>query len=115
MAIQVKKTYRDINPEMLCDEIRGLLHKQGVVVVDTESHTYGLPSGATQSRITFSLKTQAEHEGDQKKFGSVHVIGSPGDEAKMLLDIDESLFSKEKVSAFQGDLDFILGSHEVKW
>jgi len=33
----------------------------------------------------------------------------------MLLDIDETLFPKERLSALQGDLDFILGSYETKW
>ena len=115
MAIQIKKTYRGLNPEMLCDEVRGLLQKQGIVVVETESQTYGLPSGATQSRTTLALKTPAKQEKDQQEFGSVHIIGSPQDEAKMLLDIDETLLPQEKLSAFQGDLDFVLGSYEIKW
>jgi hypothetical protein len=115
MAIQIKKTYRGLNPEMLCDEVRGLLQKQGIVVVETESQTYGLPSGATQSRTTLALKMPAKQEKDQKEFGSVHIIGSPQDEAKMLLDIDETLPPQEKLSAFQGDLDFVLGSYEIKW
>jgi len=115
MALQIKKTYRDINPEMLCDEVRGLLQKQDVVVVETDSQTYGLPSGATQSRTTLSLKTQTKQENDQMEFGSVHIISSPQDEAKMLLEIDESLFSQEKLAAFQEDLDFVLSSYEVKW
>jgi len=85
MAIQIKKTYRGLNPEMLCDEVRGLLQKQGVIVVQTESQTYALPSGATQSRTTLALKTQAKQEKDQKECGTVHIIGSPRDEAKMLL------------------------------
>ena len=65
MAIQIKKTYRGLNPEMLCDEVRDLLEKQGIVVVETESQTYGLPSGATQSRTTLALKTPAKQEKDQ--------------------------------------------------
>ncbi|MHC1578983.1 MAG: hypothetical protein ACXQTH_04530 [Dehalococcoidia bacterium] len=115
MAIQIKKTYRGLNPGMLCDEIRGLLQKQGIVVVATESQTYGLPSGDTQSRTTLSLKTEAEEEKERKECGRAHLLGSPQGEAKMLLDIDESLFPQEKLSAFQADLDFIFGSYESKW
>ena len=115
MAIQIKKTYRGLNPEMLCDEVRDLLQKQGLVVVETESQTYGLPSGATQSRTTLAIKTPARQEKEQKGCGSVHIIGSPQDEVKMLLDADEALLSQEKISAFQDDLDFILGSYELKW
>jgi hypothetical protein len=115
MTIQIKKTYRGLNPGMLCDEVQRLLQKQGIIVVETESQTYGLPSGDTQSRTTLALKTPAEQEKDQKECGSVHILGSPQDETKMLLDLDETLFSPEKLSAFQGDLDFILGSYEIKW
>jgi hypothetical protein len=115
MTIQIKKTYRGLNPGMLYDEVQGLLQKQGIIAVETESQTYGLPSGDTQSRTTLALKTQAAQEKDQKEFGSVHILGSPQGETKMLLDIDETLFPSEKLSAFQGDLDFILGSYEIKW
>jgi hypothetical protein len=115
MTIQIKKTYRGLNPGMLCDEVQGLLRKQGIITVETESQTYGLPSGDTQSRTTLALKTQAEQEKDQKEFGRAHILGSPLGETKMLLDIDETLFPQEKLSAFQNDLDFFLGSYEIKW
>ncbi|MFO7773623.1 MAG: hypothetical protein R6V59_06785 [Dehalococcoidia bacterium] len=115
MATQIKKTYRGLNPGMLCDEVRDLLKKQGIIAVETESQTYGLSSGATQSRITLALKTRGTHEQDQKECGTVHVLGSPRDEAKMLFHVDETCFPSEKLSAFQEDLDFILGPYEIKW
>ncbi len=115
MTIQIKKTYRGLNPGMLYDEVRDLLQKQEIISVETESQTYGLSSGATQSRTTLTLKTPAEQEKDQKECGSVHILGSPQDETKMLLDVDETLLPQEKLSAFQEDLDFILGSYEIKW
>ena len=115
MTIQIRKTYRGLNQEMLSDEVRSLLQKQGIIAVETESQTYGLPSGATQSRFTLALKTEAEQEKDQKECGRVHILGSPRDEAKMLLDVDDTVLPQEKLSAFQGDLDFILGSYEIKW
>lgn len=115
MTIQIKKTYRGLNPGMLCDEVQGLLQKRGIIAVETDSQTYGLPSGDTQSRTTLTLKTQAEQEKDQKECGRAHILGSPQGETKMLLDVDETLFPQEEFSAFQGDLDFILGSHEIKW
>ena len=115
MTIQIKKTYRGLNPGMLCDEVQILLKKQGIMVIETESQTYGLPSGDTQSRTTLALKTQAEQEKDQKECGRAHILGSPLGETKMLLNVDETLFPQEKLSAFQTDLDFILGSYETKW
>jgi len=115
MTIQIRKTYKGLSPGMLRDEVQGLLQKQGIIVVETESQTYGLPSGATQSRTTLALKTQSEQEKNQKECGSVHILGSPRDETKMLLDVDETLFPQEKLSTFQTDLDFILDSYEIKW
>ena len=110
MAIQVKKTYRDINPEMLCDEIRGLLQKQGVVVVETETQTYGLPSGDTQTCITMVFKMQ-----DEKECGDAQIISSPGGETKLLIDLNDNLLLKENISRFQEDIDFVLDSYEIKW
>ena len=115
MTIQIKKTYSGLNPGMLCDEVQVLLYKQGIIAIETESQTYGLPSGDTQSRTTLALKTKAEQEKNQKECGSVHILGSPQDEIKMLLYVDETLFPEEKLSAFQNDLDFVLGSYEIKW
>jgi hypothetical protein len=112
MTIQIKKTYRDLNPRMLCDELRGLFEKQGIIAVETESQTYALSSGATQTRITLELKTQGQ---DQEECGSVHVLGSPKDETRMLLDIDETALPGQNLSAFQEDLDFVLGAWEIKW
>jgi hypothetical protein len=100
---------------MLSDEVRELLQKHSIIVMETESQTYALPSGDTQSRTTLALKMPAQQEKDQRQCGSVHILGSPHGETKMLLDIDETLFPKEKLSAFQSDLDFILGSYEAKW
>jgi hypothetical protein len=97
------------------DEVQDLLQKQGIIIVETESQTYGLHSGDTQSRTTLALKTQAEQGKNQKEYGSVYILGSPQGETKMLLDVEETLCPKEKLSAFQGDLDFILGSYEIKW
>jgi len=115
MTIQIEKSYRGLNPGMLRDEMQGLLEKQGIIAFETESQTYALSSGATQTRITLELKTQAKDEQDRKACGSVNILGSPRDETRMLLNIDETILPSEKLSAFQKDLDFVLGSWEMKW
>lgn len=115
MAVQIRKTYRGMNFEMLYDEVRDLIQRQGIVVGETELQTYPLPSGSTQSRVVLVFKTQAEREEDQKGCGGAHIVESPGGETKLILEIDESLFPQEKISAFQEELDFMLGSYEVKW
>ncbi len=109
--MQITKTYMGINPEMLHNEIRDLVQKQGIIAGEAKLETYPLPSGATQSRVSLVFKTQSK----QKECGSAHIIGSPGGETKMLLDLDEELFPKESISTLQENLDFILGSYEIKW
>ena len=111
MTMQIRKTYMGINPEMLHNEIRDLVQKQGIIASEAKLQTYPLPSGATQSRVTLVFKAQAK----QKECGSAHIIGSPGGETKMLLDLDENLLPKESISSLQENLDFILGSYELKW
>ena len=111
MTMQIRKTYMGINPEMLHDEIRDLVQKQGIIASEAKLQTYPLPSGATQSRVTLVFKTQAK----QKECGSAHIIGSPGGETKVLLDLDEDLLPKKSISTLQENLDFILGSYELKW
>ena len=109
MAVQIKKTYQGINPEMLRDEVRDLVQKRGIMVEEAKVQTYGLPSGSTQSRVTMVFKTKEE------KCGNAHIIGSPGGETKLMVDLDERYISPESISALQEDLNFILGSYEVKW
>ena len=117
MSTQIRITYRDMNPEMLCDEMRGLVQKQGIIAGEAKLQTYPLPSGATQSRVTMVFKTQTGQEEEQKECGGAHIIGSPttAGETKLLLDLDENLLPKERISSFQENLVFILGSYELKW
>ena len=115
MTVQIKKTYRGINPEMLRNEIRDLVQKQGIIVGESKLQTYPLPSGATQSRVTLVFKTQGAQLEDQKECGGAHIIGSPAGETKMMLDLDGNLISQERISDLQESLDFILGSYELKW
>jgi hypothetical protein len=109
MAFQIKKTYRGINPEMLRDEIRDLVQKRGIMVEEAKVQTYALLSGATQGRVTMIFKVGKE------ECGTAHIIGLPEGETKIMLDLEEKLVPQEKISAIQEDLDFILGSYEVKW
>ena len=109
MTVQIKKTYQGLNPEMLRDEVRDLIKKQGITVGEAKLQTYALPSGSTQSRITMVLKAGGE------ECGNAHIIGSPEGETKLMVDLDEKLLPQESISSLQKDLDFILGSYEVRW
>jgi len=114
--MQIRKTYHDIKPELLYDEIRDLILKQGAVIGEAKLETYSLPTDSSSfiSRGTLTFEIQGEPDKAGKECLRAHIVGSAKGETKVMLDIDEKLFPQEKVSALQDDLNFIFGSYEVK-
>ena len=110
MAVQARKTYRKLSPEMLSDEIRDLLARHGLHVEENKLQTYGVPSGATQSRVAANITAK-----DDAVCGNVHVIGSAGGDARMTIDLDDALVPEDTVEALKADIDFMLGAYEVRW
>ena len=108
--MQIKKKYGNIRPELLFDELKDLITKQGAAVDKAKMETYSLPTDSSSfiSRGTLTFKMQ------NKECLRSHIIGSARGETKLLLDIDDSLFTEDKVASFQSDLEFILGSYEIK-
>jgi len=108
--MQLRKTYKEVNPELLYAEIRDFVVKQGASLGEEKLETYALPSDTSSflTRGTLTFKIQ------DKECFRAHVVGSVKTETKMMLDINEKLFPPDKVSALQDDLDFIFGSYEVK-
>ena len=111
--MQIRKTYRNIKPELLYDELRDLILKQGAIADEAGLETYSLPNDSSSfiSRGTLTFKAQGKPE---KECIRVHIVGSAKGETKVMLDTDENLFPQDKGSALQDDLDFIFGSYEVK-
>ena len=114
--MQIRKTYQAIKPELLYDEIRDLVLKQGTTAAEAKLETYSLPTDSSsfiyRGTLTFEIQGASSKTG--KECLRVHIVGSDKDEMKVMLDIDEKLFSKEKIAALQEDLDFVFGSYEVK-
>jgi len=113
--MQLKKTYRNVNPELLYDETRDFILKQGATLGEKKLDTYSLPGGSShvaRGTLTFSMTAQGGK--GEKECIRVHVVGSADGETKMMLDIDEKLFGPAKVGALEEDLDFIFGSSEVR-
>ena len=71
-------------------------------------------SASFTSRGTLTFKMPGASNSTEKDCLSAHIVGSARGETKLLLDIDEKLFPQQKVAALQDDLDFMLGSFEVK-
>ncbi len=114
--MQVRKTYKEVNPELLYAEIRDFVLKQGVTLGEEKIETYAAPSDTSSfiSRGTLTFKTRNEPGKAARECLRAHIVGSARTETKVMLDIDEKLFPQDKVSALQEDLDFIFGSYEVK-
>ena len=114
--MQIRKTYMEVNPELLYAEIRDFTLKQGVSLSENKLETYTMPdqSASFVSRGTLTFTVKDDSGKAAKECLRAHVVGSARDETKLMLDIDEALFPREKASALQDDLDFIFGSYEVE-
>lgn len=114
--MQIKKTYQDVNPELLYDEIRDFTLKQGTVIGEAKLETYSLSSDTSSfiSRGTLTFKIQGKSGEGERECLRAHIVGTAKGETKLMLDINEELFSREKINALQNDLNFIFGSYEVK-
>ena len=114
--MQIRKTYKDLKPELLYDEVRDFILKQGTVIGEAKLETYPLPSDSSSfiSRGTLAFKITDEPGEAEKECIRAHIVGSARGETKLILDIDEKLFSQQKTAALQEDLNFIFASYEVK-
>lgn len=109
--MQIKKTYNQVQPELLYDEVKDFALKQGVTVAEAKLGTYSMPEDSSSfiSRgvLTFNVK-------GGKECLRAHIVGSAKGETKLIIDIDDKLFPKAKVKALEDDLDFIFSSYEAK-
>jgi hypothetical protein len=110
--MQIKKTYTEVSPELLYAEIRDFTLKQGATLGENKLETYTLPdesaSFGTRATLTFNKGETG------KECLRAHIVGMARGETKLMIDVDEKLFSPEKLAAFQADLDFVFASYEVK-
>ncbi len=114
--MQIRKTYKEVNPELLYAEIKDFILKRDVGMGEAKMETSALSGDSSTfiSRGTLTFKVKDETGKAEKECVRVHIVGSAKSETKLMLDIDEKLFPQEKVSAVQEDLDFIFGSYEIK-
>lgn len=114
--MQIRKTYKEVSPELLYAELRDFILKQDTTVDEAKLETYSIPTDSSSfiSRGTLTFKIKGDPQKAGKECIRVHLVGSARDQTKVMIDIDEKLFPPEKISALQTDLDFIFGSYEVK-
>ena len=110
--MHIRKTYSEVNPELLYAEIRDFVLKQGVSLAENKLETYTLPdqSASFVSRGTLTFMVRDGSSGAEKECLRV----SRWVEKKLMLDVDDKLFSQEKLSVLLDDLGFIFGTYEME-
>ena len=113
--MEIRKTYQNVNPELLYDEIRDFTLKQGVVLAETKLETYPITGDSSSfiSRGNLAFKAQDKTNKKGKECLRVHIVGSAKGETRVIINVDEELFPPEKLAALQKDLDFIFTSYEA--
>ena len=114
--MQIKKTYLEINPELLYQEIKDFAVKQGAIVTAATLETYSMPNDSasfiTRGALTFKMPDALGST--EKESLSAHIVGSAKGETRLLFDFDEKAFSQQNLNSLQDDLDFMVGLYEVK-
>jgi hypothetical protein len=108
--MQIRKTYKGINPALLYDEIKDFVRKQGIILDQDKLETYSMPGDSStyiyRGTLTFNVQG--------KEALRAHIVGVDKNETKLILDAVEELFSDQKISALEDELNFMLGSFEPK-
>jgi hypothetical protein len=113
--MQIRKTYKEVSPELLYAEIKDFTLKQGVSLGENKMETYTLPdesaSFGTRATLTFNAKGTG---GAEKECLRAHIVGRAKGETKLMIDVDDKLLPAEKLAALQEDLNFFFSGYEVK-
>jgi hypothetical protein len=106
--MQIRKTYKEISPTLLYDEIKEFVLKQGVTRDQDKLETYSVPGDSSTFiyRGTLTFKVQG------KEGLRAHIIGSEKTETKLMLDSVDELFPAEKITELEDELNFMLGAFE---
>ncbi len=106
--MQIRKTYKNINPTILYDEIKEFVQRQGMQLDENKLETYSMPSDSSNFvyRGTLTFKSQG------RESLRAHIIGTEKGETKLMLDSLDDLFLPQQVAALEDNLNFMLGSYE---
>ncbi len=113
--MQIRKTYKGVNPELLYAEVRDFVLKQGAIIGESKLETYLLTNNTSSFMFRGNLifKVQAGRDKAEKECLRAHIVGMDKGETKLMFDINDELFSEEKMFALQDDLNFIFESYEA--
>ncbi len=106
--MQIRKTYKNINPALLYDEIKEFVQRQGVTLGQNRLETYSMPTDSSNFVYRGTLTFQSQ----EKEALRVHITGTNQGETRLLLESRDELFPEEKIAALEDDLNFMLGPSE---
>jgi hypothetical protein len=106
--MEIRKTYKDISPTLLYDQVKDFVLGQGLTLNQDKFESYSKPSDSStfiyRGTLSFNLRGQEAL--------SVHIIGADAGETKLMLDSQDPVFPVAKMNALESNLNFILGSFE---
>ncbi|MDD5701083.1 MAG: hypothetical protein PHU23_03445 [Dehalococcoidales bacterium] len=108
--MQIRKTYKDINPLILYNEVRDFVLRQGLTLDQNKLETYSMPTDSS----TFIYRGTMTFQSQGKEALSAYIIGVDKGETRIMIDSYDELFPAEKVAALEDDLSFMLGTYENK-
>ena len=108
--MQVRKTYKGLNPTLLYDELREIIPGYGLQLTQNKLETYSIPGNSSLFIYRGSLGFSIEG----KECLRVNLMSEDKVETRLILDTDDQLLPDEKISAIIGELDFMMGKYEVK-
>ena len=108
--MQIRKTYKEINPTLLFNEIKEFVQRQGITLDQDKLETYSIPTDSSnfiyRGILTFNIQGR---EGLR-----ANMIGVERRITKLVLESNDELFAKAKLSELEDDLNFMLGPFEPK-
>ena len=113
--MQIRKIYKNVNPGLLYDDVKDFATKQGLSVHEEKLQTYSIPTDSSSSirRGTIIFNGKGKTGETDTEYLRAHIEGSETGETKLILDINTDLLPQDKMTALQGDLDFIFSSYEI--
>ena len=107
--MRIRKTYKNLQPELLYYQMRNLFSHHGLVKGTDKLETFSNPANSTstiyQGTLTF------KNASDKECIKAI-MQGTMTGETKLALDIDEEAMDKNQVSVIQEDLDFFMSGFE---
>jgi hypothetical protein len=108
--MQIRKTYLNVKPDLLYNEVKDFVVKQGAILGEDRLETLTLSTDSTGfiSRGTLTFKF------NNKESVRAHLVGVAVGETKLIIDTDDVSFPPEKTKVLMEDIDFIFSGYETK-